>query len=250
MRHTWANAGVSVAIATAAFLLCAPAKAQTPDSAGPAAESPILPAPPAQPIFNEERILGVIPDYQTVEDSSRKVTPLTVKQKWQLALKETVDPFNIASGFLTAAMSQAGNDTPKYGEGWAAFGKRVGAAQADFATQNFFSAGLLAGVLHQDPRYFRKGPETGIFKRVAYSLSRVVIARDDSGKTDFNYSGIFGMALGIAASNLYYPSASMHGYVMADRIQTSATGSVIGNLMSEFWPDLQKKFFRKHTNKN
>ena len=195
-------------------------------------------------MFNEERILGVMPDYQTVRDWRRGVAPLTVKQKWTLAVKETIDPFNIASAAMTAGFSQIGNQTPKYGEGGAAYGKRFGAAQADFATQNFFSAGLCATLFHQDPRYFRMGPDSGIVHRVLYSVSRIVIARQDSGRYTFNYSGIFGMAMGIAASNLYYPTASIRGSVMVGRIDTSVTGGLIGNLMSEFWPDLQKKFFK------
>jgi hypothetical protein len=80
---------------------------------------------------------------------------------------------------------------------------------------------------------------------VVYSVSRLVIARQDSGASAFNASGIFGMAMGIAASNLYYPAVSVRGSVMACRISTSLTGGMMGNLMSEFWPDLQKKFFHR-----
>lgn len=200
----------------------------------------------ALPAFNEERILGVIPDYQTVTDPGHTARPLTVRQKWTLALKETVDPFNVLNAALGASFSQAGNQTPKYGEGGAAYGKRFGAALADFGTQNFFSAGVLASVLHQDPRYFRKGPGTGIPRRILYSVSRLVVTRQDSGRSAFNASGIFGMMLGIGASNLYYPSASVHGGVMCGRLETSLFGGVSGNLLSEFWPDLQRKFFHKH----
>jgi hypothetical protein len=211
----------------------------------PAAETPVIfnPVLPAASPLNEERILGVMPDYQTVRDTTRLVPPLTVRQKWLLAEKETLDPFNIATALLTAAESQAGNETPKYGEGWANYGKRAGAAQADFAAQNFFSAGVLASLLHQDPRYFRRGPQSGILPRVAYSISRLVVARQDSGRDAFNASGIGGMVLGIAASNIYYPSASVRGSVMAGRVWTSLMGGAVGNLMSEFWPDLQHKFF-------
>jgi hypothetical protein len=53
------------------------------------------------------------------------------------------------------------------------------------------------------------------------------------------------MMMGIAASNLYYPSASVRGTVMAGRLYTSLLGSVIGNVTSEFWPDVQKKFFHR-----
>jgi hypothetical protein len=214
--------------------------------------SSILPAPVAvADPFNEERILGVIPDYQTVTETraTGRVAPLTGKQKWTLALKETVDPFNLINAAVGAGFSQIGNQTPKYGEGSPAFGKRFGAAIADYGTQNFFSAGVLATLLHQDPRYFRKGPEARIPGRVLYSLSRLFICRQDSGGSSFNASGIFGMSLGIAASNLYYPSSSVRGRVMAGRLETSLFGGVTGNLMSEFWPDLERKFFhKKHKN--
>jgi len=212
-----------------------------------AAESPSSLPPaitPASP-FNEERIMGIMPDYQTVRDCRRYVAPLTAKQKWLLAYKETVDPFNIFTAAFTAASSQRDDQTPKYGEGWAAYGKRFGAAQADFATQNFFSAGVMATLLHQDLRYFRKGPETKIIPRVFYSISRLVVARQDSGAAAFNASNIAGTALGIAASNAYYPSASRTGTVMAGRVLTSLMGGAIGNLMSQFWPDMQQKFFRR-----
>lgn len=193
--------------------------------------------------LNDQRILGVIPNYQTVSDPARPAPPLTKKQKWLLFFKESRDPFNIASAALGAGFSQKGDQTPKYGEGGEAYGERFGAALADLTTQNFFSSAVLSCLLRQDPRYFRKGPAAGILARTAYSLSRLVVARQDSGRETFNASGIFGMVLGIAASNLYYPPASIRGAVMAGRLSTSLTSGVIGNLSAEFWPDIQKRFF-------
>ena len=203
----------------------------------------IEPMRPVAPVFNQDRIMGILPDYQTVRDTTRWVAPLSVKEKWTLAVKETVDPVNIGTAFFTAAESQYGNQTPKYGEGWANYGRRVYAAQLDFASQNFFSAGLLATVLHQDPRYFRRGPQSKFIRRIFYSIGQLVIARQDSGRKSFNASNIGGMAMGIAASNLYYPAASRNGTVMASRVCTSMIGGAVGNLMSEFWPDVQQKFF-------
>jgi len=227
------------AAATVAFCACVAAVdcalAQT-DSASPAVQTST---------FNENRIFGVMPNYQTVDDPSPNIVPLTARQKWTLAGKETVDPFNVFSAGFGAAFSQAGNQTPKYGDGAAAFAKRFGAAYADFATQNFFSTGVLACALHQDPRYFRKGPESGVLQRIGYSVSRIVIVRKDSGTNTFNSSGLFGMMLGIVASNAYYPAASISGSVMVGRLQTSLLGGVIGNLTSEFWPDFQRGFSRK-----
>lgn len=211
------------------------------------AETPvaIAPAPVHKDPFNEERIMKVIPDYQTVRDPHAVVKPLTSKQKWQLAWKETVDPFNLASAAMAAGFSQAARQTPKYGVGGIPYAERFGAAVADFGTQNVFSAGLLATLLHQDPRYFRKGPESKIPVRVGYALKSLFVCHNDAGKRVFNASGIFGMMMGIGASNLYYPPASRNGEVMAGRLETSLFGGVVGNMTSEFWPDLQKKFFHK-----
>jgi hypothetical protein len=232
----------------AGFSASAQAVAVAPADSASAEAVPVLPAPVIVPL-NQERILKVIPDYQTVEDSSRAVAPLTSREKWNLAWKETVDPFNIASAAMTAAFSQHDNQTPKYGEGWPNYGRRFGAAVADFGTQNFFSAGLFANILHQDPRYFRKGPSAHIAPRVLYSITRTLVCHNDAGRSVFNTSNLFGMSLGIAASNLYYPSASRTGTVMAGRVETSMFGGVMGNLMSEFWPDIQHKFFQRKPKK-
>jgi hypothetical protein len=195
--------------------------------------------------LNEERILKLIPDYQTVRDTSHPVAPMTAAEKWNLGWRETIDPFNIATAAMTAAFSQRGNQTPKYGEGWPDYGRRFGAAVGDFGTQSFFSAGVFATLLRQDPRYFRKGPASGVARRAWYSASRLFVCRNDAGRPAFNGSGLLGMSLGIAASNLYYPSASRTGTIMAGRVETSLLGGVTGNFMSEFWPDIQRKFFHK-----
>lgn len=242
---------IAVCLVTAVTGVAAQEEAHVDDMAdapavilAPALMIPVSPAPSASPL-NDNRILGVIPDFQTVRDTTVPVAPLTAKQKWSLAWKENLDPFNIASAAMAAGFSQIGNQTPKYGEGSPAYGKRFGAALADFGTQNIFSAGIMANLLHQDPRYFRKGPQWGIVKRVVYSVSRLVIARQDSGASAFNASGVFGTVLGIGASNLYYPAASVRGSVMVGRLSTSFSGGLMGNLMSEFWPDVQKKFFHR-----
>ena len=61
----------------------------------------------------------------------------------------------------------------------------------------------------------------------------------------FNASNLLGMSAGIAASNIYYTSASRTGGIMAGRIETSLLGGFTGNLLSEFWPDLQRKFLHR-----
>jgi len=200
------------------------------------------PAPPA-PSSGNDRILGVIPNYQTVSDPNQNVAPLTVKQKFKLFFKETADPFTILSGAAGAALSQADNDDPKYGQGSGPYAERFGAAVADITTQNFFSDAVLSSLLHEDPRYFRRGPEFPFWHRLGYSVSRVVVGRTDSGNRTFNYAGICGMALGIGLSNAYYPNRSVNGTEVATRFGTSLVAAALSNILPEFWPDIKQKVF-------
>jgi hypothetical protein len=219
----------------APFLLCA----QSPD--------PPPAAPVASTAISDDRILGIIPNYQTVSDPAIPYTPLRVRDKWWLFVKETIDPYTFASSAAGAGLSQWHNGDPKYGQGVEPYFQRFGAAQADVTTQNFFSDAVLASVLHEDPRYFREGPSHSVLHRIGYATSRVVITRKDSGRNGPNFSGIIGMGLGIVLSNAYYPPASVNADEMGSRTATSLSAAALGNLLPEFWPDVKAKLDRlKH----
>jgi hypothetical protein len=200
-------------------------------------------AEPAPPISND-RILGVIPNFQTVSDPETPYMPLRVRDKWKLFMKESVDPFAFASAAAGAGISQLHNEDPKYGIGSQAYFQRFGAAQADITSQNFFQDAVLASLFHEDPRYFRKGPASTVFHRIAYAVSRAVITRRDSGKEGFNFSGLVGMELGIVLSNAYYPPKSVNGGEMAYRTGSSFAATALGNLLPEFWPDIKERLKR------
>lgn len=218
----------------AAQLLYAQSPVDAPDAIAPAAL-------PASPQLSNDRILGVIPNFQTVSDPTKPYVPLRMREKWVLFVRETIDPYTFATSALGAGISQWHNDDPKYGVGFKPYMQRFGAAQADVASQNFFSDAVLASLFHEDPRYFRKGPSSPVVHRIVYALSRVVITRRDSGKDAFNFSGILGMGMGIGLSNAYYPPASVTYGEMGSRVLTSLASSALGNLLPEFWPDVRAK---------
>ncbi len=200
------------------------------------------PAAFGQLLSSDQRIMGLLPNYQTVSNPDAPVEPLSVSGKWNLFARSTFDPFSIASAAMGAGFSQGDDEAPNYGRGGKALAERFGAAVGDYASQNLFST-TFATILHQDPRYFREGPKHGVLHRVGYAVSRVAVTRQDSGQRAFNYSGIMGMGLGIAASNLYYPSGSVSGSLTLYRFGTSLMGGAMGNLMSEFWPDIRIHLF-------
>jgi hypothetical protein len=197
------------------------------------------------PAISNDRILGIIPNFQTVSDPKTPYVSLSVGDKWWLFVKESVDPFAFFSAAAGAGISQWHNEDPKYGIGFEPYLQRFGAAQADLTSQNFFQDAVLASLFHEDPRYFREGPGDKIFHRIVYAVSRVAITRRDSGKDGFNFSGTVGMELGIVLSNAYYPPKSVSGGEMAYRTFSSLAASALGNLLPEFWPDVRERLNRR-----
>jgi hypothetical protein len=88
---------------------------------------------------------------------------------------------------LGAGITQPGDSQPQYGEGSDAFGQRVGAIAAGYGSATFFTKDLLPTVLHQDPRYFRKG-EGKVASRIWYAATRTLVTRQDSGRSNVNAS--------------------------------------------------------------
>jgi len=205
---------------------------------------PVQAAGASAPRISDDRILGVIPNFQTVSDPEKPNIPLRMRDKWNLFLKESVDPYTFGVAAAGAGISQWHNDDPKYGNGFTAYAQRFGAAQADVASQNFFSDAVLSSLFREDPRYFRMGPGSKVFHRIVYAVSRVAIIRRDSGKDGFSFSGVLGTGMGIALSNAYYPPKSVTGAEMGSRLITSFASSALGNLLPEFWPDVRQKLAR------
>jgi len=196
----------------------------------------------------DDRILGVLPNFLTVSGPQQTVEPLTPRQKFTLVARQTYDPVTILSAAAGAGLSQTLDDDPKYGRGGVAYTQRFGAAVTDLSTQNFFGGAVLASLLHEDPRYFREGPQYGFWNRVGYALSRVVVTRTDAGTDRFAYSNLIGMAMGIALSNAYYPAASVSGREVGQRFGTSLLSSALFNILPEFWPDIHQKFLHNKGN--
>src|SRR5207302_1817787 len=81
-----------------------------------------------------------------------------------------------------AALERSGSGFCGYGEGWDAYGKCYVAGLADGNVSSFLGDYVFASLIHQDPRYFRRG-EGAAPARIGYAVSRVFIGRMDSGAT-------------------------------------------------------------------
>ena len=192
-----------------------------------------------------KRIFWIIPNFMTTNDQPENNGPLTPAQKYNIAWHQFWDESAHFGNFIQAGISQAADGIPHYGEGWGAFGERYLAQEGDQFTGAFLIYGILPNMLHQDPRYFRRGRGSAL-TRIAYAASRVLIARTDSGNPTFNASQVFGQ-LGQAGISLsYYPKQDrdVHGLFVGWAV--NQTYNVGWNQLKEFTPDLNAFIQRHH----
>jgi hypothetical protein len=179
-----------------------------------------------------QRLGGIVPNFYVTYDWH--APPMTVGQKYRLALRATVDPANFALAGAFAGVEQAKNSFSGYGQGASGYGKRYGAAMADGTVGTILGGAFFPSLLRQDPRYFYKGTGS-IFSRAIYALSTAVICRGDNGKWQPNYSSVLGDVAAGAVSNTYYPASDRNG--VATTIEIGVLNAVedgIGNLLQEF----------------
>lgn len=221
-----------------------PAASQPDQESGekPDADSEIVPD-------NPKRIFGIIPNSNTVIDTGGPVRPLTPKEKFRL-VKDYFTPFTLVGSAFGAAIGQATNSQPEYGQGMEGYGKRVGADLANGFTGDLFVTGVFPSLLHEDPRYFREG-QGSVSSRALYALTRVVVTRTDSGQRTFNFSQILGNLASAGIGNAYYPRDERGWQDVMLRTGSGMGGNALGFAVKEFGPDIMRKFKRKkHTQEN
>jgi len=192
----------------------------------------------------KQRALGIVPLFGMT--SVHNAPPLTSKQKFRLMARTMIDPFTFVSAGITAGLGQATNSFSQYGQGATGFAKRYGAAFADNADSNFFSNFVYPSLFKQDPRYFRLG-EGSVKKRVGTAIVQEFVARKDSGGHTISYSNILGALTAGSISNIYYPTEDRGFGLTMSRAATALGWGTLGDVLLEFWPDIDQKWFHKHS---
>ena len=164
------------------------------------------------------------------------VPSLSVKDKFELGVKDAVSPFSALGWLISAGYEQGTNGTPNYGTNAKAFSQRLGAAAARSASEGIFSDSVMDSVLREDPRYYRMGPGHNFFARVIYSGTRAIITRTDSGRTSPNFALLAGNLGGSYLTKAYYPPLNTSNTEVFKTFGGSIGGSALGFLVSEFIP--------------
>lgn len=200
--------------------------------------------PNAQQDENPKRILGFIPNFQSKDDIPQNQAPLTPKEKYILAYHQTVDFSAHVGNAFQAALQQASDGQPHYGQGWGPYAQRFGAAEADQVTSAFFIFGFLPHVLKDDPRYFRKRYGSS-WSRIRYAATRTVITRTDAGGRTFNAPQVLGQLLQQGISTAYYPQQDRSASGVFEDWGINLAYNSAYNVLKEFYPDFLRIVSRR-----
>jgi hypothetical protein len=186
----------------------------------------------AEQIRSEEqqRILGVIPNFYVVY--GRDAVPMPASLKFKLALRAETDVVTFSGAAMLAGINQAAG-TPAFPQGAKGYAQRFGVAYAGGATDVLIGEAILPSLLHQDPRYFYSGQGTRK-QRLHHALRSVFLTHGDNGTTQFNYSGIGGDLASAALANAYYPPANRGPHLFLSSWGISTGGRILNVLVQEF----------------
>lgn len=229
-----------ILISASALSICLLSQAEMPAQTitdPPAASSSSAPPP------ESKRILGVVPNYRT-SPTLHPFVPISPEAKFKVASQDAFDRGTVALAMVFAGEAQLAKADPSFGQGGAGYGRYFGTAYGDYLIGDFMTEGIYPTLLHQDPRYFRKGTGSG-WSRFGYAVGQIIFTHNDEGKTAFNYSEILGNSSAVAISMAYYPDnrdASDAVVKLCNQLGVDAAS----NVLKEFWPEIQKKLTRKH----
>lgn len=193
---------------------------------------------------SDKHIFGIIPNFRT-SPTLANYAPISPREKFRIAAQDSFDrgTFLLAAAF--AGESQLSNSNRAFGQGVEGYSQYLGGQYADFVIGNYMTEGIFPTILHQDPRYFRRGKGSGL-SRLGYSMGQIFWTHHDSGRMEFNYSEVFGNSTAVAISEIYYKDErTAHDAVLSLVAQLAV--DMATNVLKEFWPDVDRKFRPKHS---
>lgn len=163
--------------------------------------------------------------------------PLDTKEKLELFAGKSVAPSRLLASAISAGIGQARDSFPGYGQGLSGYGQRLGSSMATGVSSEFFSTFLFASLLHRDPRYF-VSLHGGPWRRIGYSVSRLVVTRTDSGTEGVNWPGTLGPLFAESLANAYLPVNEQTAGRTFRRYGIRLGFTAGTNIVKEYWPTI------------
>lgn len=193
---------------------------------------------------NEPKVAGPYDKYILPGQAAPKIN---AHDKFVLGVRDAISPFSISGWVLGAGYEQLVNGSPNYGQTGKGFAQRLGAGAVRDITEGVLGDSILAPLLHEDPRYYKKGKGHPFLSRLVYSGTRALITRTDGGKHTINLAQLGGNLGGSVLTNAYYPQLNRGFTQTAETFGGSVGGSALGFVVSEFLSDTLAAVHLKRT---
>ncbi len=210
-----------------------------PQAQSPAAAPPQPATSPDAAPQQTKRILLIIPNFRSVS-ADVKLPPTTSSEKFKIFLEDSFDYSAFVEVGLLAGNSDLHKSEPQFHHGAAAYARYYWHGFADNTDGNLMTEFLLPMTTREDPRYYTLG-HGGFLHRTVYSVSRLVVTRDNHGNATPNLSEIVGNGAAAGVSNLYYPSPDRTWTKTGQRWVLEVGIDGISNIVKEFWPDINSR---------
>jgi hypothetical protein len=189
------------------------------------------------------RIFGIFPNNRTWP-SLTDYKPLSTRQKFGIARADSFDRGTIFFAAVFAVDAEHTNANPSFGQGIEGYSRAFGAAYGDVIVGDYMTEAIFPALLHQDPRYFRRGAGSK-WTRLGYAMGQIFWTHTDSDRTQFNYSEFLGNSTAVAISEAYYPD-HRNAASAVGKLGIQIGMDMAANVLKELWPDISSALSRKH----
>lgn len=165
--------------------------------------------------------------------------PPTPIEKFRVFVDDATSPLTFGAAGISAGLVRESQEHLPPGM-QSSFSSLYGSAVAQRESSAFFSKYVYPSLLKQDPRY-HPSTSSSFLGRAAYAASRLLITRNDAGRTTLNTSYLLGVLTSAAVATAYRPY-----WKQSNSTIFVTYGSIIGgdagmNLFHEFWPGIHRK---------
>jgi hypothetical protein len=166
-----------------------------------------------------------------------QVRRITMTERLWIYRHSVFNPDSLLAPAFGAALAQATNQPPEWGQGASGYGTRLASGYGRLVINRTIRFGV-AALDHEDPR-FSYSNEAGFWRRFRYASVHYLVARTDSGKTIPAFSRFAGTYGAAFIANEWYPESRANTGHALMRGSTALAAGWAWNVFREFWPDIR-----------
>lgn len=162
---------------------------------------------------------------------------ITMSERLRSYRHSVFNPDSLLAPAFGAALAQASNQPPEWGQGASGYGTRLASGYGRLVINRTIRFAV-AALDHEDPR-FSYSNDVGFWRRFRYASVHYVVARTDSGRripAFSRFAGTYGAAF---LANGWYPESRANTGHALMRGSTALAAGWAWNVFREFWPDIR-----------